>query len=50
MIGIRYLVTAIVFLVLGGLEALVMRVQLAHAAAGVVLRRNCTTSFSRCTG
>ncbi|MGZ5059436.1 MAG: cbb3-type cytochrome c oxidase subunit I, partial [Methylobacter sp.] len=30
-IGIRYLVTAFAFLLLGGLEALVMRLQLAHA-------------------
>ncbi|WP_336885065.1 cytochrome c oxidase subunit I [Candidatus Methylomicrobium oryzae] len=30
-IGIRYLVTAFLFLVLGGLEALMMRLQLAHA-------------------
>ena len=37
-IGIRYLVTAIVFLVLGGLEALVMRVQLAHADAAALAR------------
>jgi cytochrome c oxidase subunit I len=30
-IGIRYLITAFAFLLLGGIEALVMRVQLAHA-------------------
>jgi cytochrome c oxidase subunit I len=30
-IGIRYLITAFAFLLLGGMEALVMRVQLAHA-------------------
>ncbi|HEY5218517.1 MAG TPA: cytochrome c oxidase subunit I, partial [Gemmatimonadaceae bacterium] len=35
-IGIRYLVTAIAFLVLGGVEALAMRLQLAHAHAGLV--------------
>ncbi len=35
-IGIRYLVTAFAFLVLGGLEALVMRIQLAHADASLV--------------
>ncbi|HEX3868121.1 MAG TPA: hypothetical protein VHV78_15265, partial [Gemmatimonadaceae bacterium] len=35
-IGIRYLVTAFAFLVIGGLEALLMRVQLAHAGLAVV--------------
>ncbi len=35
-IGMRYLVTALIFLVLGGIEALVMRIQLSHADAGVV--------------
>jgi len=30
-IGKRYLVTAVIFLIIGGIEALVMRVQLAHA-------------------
>jgi len=35
-IGIRYLVTAFVFLLIGGVEALVMRLQLSRAAADVV--------------
>jgi cytochrome c oxidase subunit 1/cytochrome c oxidase subunit I+III len=35
-IGIRYIVTALIFLVLGGLEALVIRAQLASPEAGVV--------------
>ncbi|HET8655450.1 MAG TPA: cytochrome c oxidase subunit I [Longimicrobiaceae bacterium] len=35
-IGKRYLVTAFVFLILGGVEALVMRVQLAHGALGIL--------------
>ena len=35
-IGIRYLVTAFVFLMIGGAEALLMRVQLAHANAAVL--------------
>jgi cytochrome c oxidase subunit I len=35
-LGIRYLVTAFVFLVVGGLEALLMRLQLAHSDAGVL--------------
>ncbi|MEO7084032.1 MAG: cbb3-type cytochrome c oxidase subunit I, partial [Gemmatimonadaceae bacterium] len=35
-IGIRYVVTAMIFLVLGGLEALVMRLQLARPDAGLV--------------
>jgi cytochrome c oxidase subunit I len=32
-IGLRYIVTAIVFLILGGLEALAMRLQLSHPSA-----------------
>ena len=35
-IGIRYLVTGFAFLVIGGLEALLMRLQLAHSNAGLV--------------
>ena len=35
-IGLRYLATALVFLLVGGVEALVMRIQLSHAEAGVV--------------
>jgi hypothetical protein len=30
-IGIRYIVTAFVFLVMGGIEALIMRLQLSHS-------------------
>jgi cytochrome c oxidase subunit 1/cytochrome c oxidase subunit I+III len=32
-LGIRYLVTAFLFLIVGGLEALLMRLQLAHSDA-----------------
>ncbi|HUL54921.1 MAG TPA: cytochrome c oxidase subunit I, partial [Opitutaceae bacterium] len=35
-IGLRYIVTSLIFLVLGGVEALVMRVQLAHSNLDVV--------------
>jgi cytochrome c oxidase subunit 1/cytochrome c oxidase subunit I+III len=35
-LGIRYLITAFVFLIVGGLEALVMRLQLSHADATVL--------------
>jgi cytochrome c oxidase subunit I+III len=35
-IGLRYLATAVVFLLIGGVEALIMRVQLSHADARVV--------------
>jgi heme/copper-type cytochrome/quinol oxidase subunit 1 len=35
-LGIRYLVTAFVFLIVGGLEALLMRLQLAHSDASVL--------------
>jgi cytochrome c oxidase subunit 1/cytochrome c oxidase subunit I+III len=35
-IGKRYIVTSIVFLALGGVEALIMRVQLAHANVGLL--------------
>ena len=35
-LGIRYLVTAVAFLILGGLEALVMRLQLARSNMGVL--------------
>jgi len=34
-IGKRYLVTAFAFLVIGGIEALIMRLQLARAASAV---------------
>jgi cytochrome c oxidase subunit 1/cytochrome c oxidase subunit I+III len=44
-IGLRYIVTAFVFLLMGGVEALIMRLQLARPCS----RRNSTTSFSRCT-
>ncbi len=35
-LGIRYVVTAFVFLAIGGLEALLMRLQLSHSDAGVL--------------
>ncbi|HWU48582.1 MAG TPA: cytochrome c oxidase subunit I [Asticcacaulis sp.] len=35
-IGLRYIVTAFVFLILGGVEALIMRLQLARPDAGLV--------------
>ncbi|HEU4565081.1 MAG TPA: cbb3-type cytochrome c oxidase subunit I, partial [Gemmatimonadaceae bacterium] len=35
-IGVRYLVTAVAFLLLGGAEAVVMRVQLAHSELRIV--------------
>ena len=35
-IGLRYIVTSLIFLVLGGVEALVMRVQLAHSNLDVL--------------
>lgn len=35
-IGLRYFVTALVFLLLGGIEALVMRVQLSRPQAGLI--------------
>src|SRR6185437_2112147 len=35
-LGIRYLVTAFVFLIVCGLEALLMRLQLAHSDASVL--------------
>ena len=35
-IGLRYLVTAFVFLLIGGIEALIMRVQLARPNAGIL--------------
>lgn len=35
-IGLRYLATALIFLLVGGVEALLMRVQLSHANAGLV--------------
>jgi hypothetical protein len=35
-LGIRYLVTAFIFLIVGGVEALVMRLQLAHSNLAVL--------------
>jgi hypothetical protein len=35
-IGVRYLVTAFAFLLIGGVEALIMRIQLAHPGATVL--------------
>ncbi len=48
-IGIRYLFTAFAFLLIGGVEALVMRVQLAQPDASAADARSSTTSCSRCT-
>ena len=47
-IGKRYMVTSFVFLLLGGLEAVVMRVQLAQPNS-LCSRRSNTTSCSRRT-
>ena len=47
-IGIRYIVTALIFLLVGGVEALVMRVQLGGPEQHLLTPRN-TTSSSRCT-
>lgn len=47
-IGLRYLVTAFVFLLMGGVEALIMRIQLARPNA-TVLTPSSTTNSSRCT-
>jgi cytochrome c oxidase subunit 1/cytochrome c oxidase subunit I+III len=45
-IGIRYIVTAMAFLVLGGIEALAMRVQLAHANLHVLTPEQYNQMFS----
>ncbi|MGP3696689.1 hypothetical protein [Rhodobacter sp. NSM] len=47
-IGLRYLVTAFAFLLLGGLEALALRVQLARPDQSL-LTPSSTTSSSRST-
>lgn len=50
-IGLRYLVTAFVFLLMGGVEALIMRVQLARPDATVLTPArwmDVPTPFSRC--
>src|SRR5665213_4581676 len=45
-IGIRYLVTSFVFLLLGGLEALLMRIQLAQPGEHVVTPEQYNQLFS----
>ena len=45
-IGIRYIITAFVFLILGGIEALVMRVQLARPNATVLTPEQYNQLFS----
>ena len=47
-IGVRYLCTAFFFLLLGGCEALMMRLQLAQPNLGFC-RRTPTINCSRCT-
>ena len=47
-LGIRYLVTAFIFLIVGGLEALVMRIQLARANQAFAHSRDVQPDFSRC--
>ena len=49
-IGIMYMVTTFVFFVLGGVEALMMRLQLGHAGQHAARPRRRTTRCSRCTG
>ena len=49
-IGIMYMVTAFVFFLVGGIEALLMRLQLGAPEQHVPGRRRTTTSCSRCTG
>ena len=46
-LGIRYIVTAFIFLIVGGLEALLMRIQL-HAPIKPFFLRKCTTRSSPC--
>ena len=48
-IGILYGVTAFFFFLLGGLEALLIRIQLARAGQQPRRARTRTTSCSRCT-
>ena len=48
-IGVRYLITATVFFLLAGLEALTLRTQLASPGSTFFHPRR-TTSFSRCMG
>ena len=45
-IGIRYLVTSFIFLILGGLEALLMRIQLAQPGEHVVTAEQYNQLFS----
>ncbi len=48
-IGIMYLVTAFVFFMLGGIEALLMRVQLVRAEQHATQRPDVQPAASRCT-
>ena len=45
-IGKRYIVTAMLFLIIGGIEALIMRIQLAQANAGVLAPETYNQIFS----
>jgi cytochrome c oxidase subunit 1/cytochrome c oxidase subunit I+III len=45
-LGIRYLVTAFAFLVIGGLEALLMRIQLAHSELAELSPEACNQIFT----
>ena len=48
-IGRRYIVTALIFLALGGVLSLLMRLQLARPDNGLISAAIATTSCSRCT-
>ena len=48
-IGILYGATAFFFFLLGGIEALLLRIQLASAEQHLPVARDRTTSCSRCT-
>ena len=48
-IGIMYGASALVFLVIGGIEALAIRSQLAAPEPEAACRPTCTTRSSRCT-
>jgi heme/copper-type cytochrome/quinol oxidase subunit 1 len=45
-LGLRYLVTAMVFLMIGGVEALLMRIQLSRADQALIMPEMCHQIFS----
>ena len=47
-LGIMYIVYALVFLVIGGIEATIMRIQLIRAAQSILSRRKFSTACSPC--